>query len=75
MDDLTTLLLILVLVAAIGSLATVVIMRRERRESEKESAENPFATSTEGMSRCPSCGFGYLAGEVTCSSCGERLPD
>jgi hypothetical protein len=36
--------------------------------------ENPFAVSTEGMKRCPSCAFGNLVTDSTCSSCGKRLP-
>jgi uncharacterized protein (DUF983 family) len=36
--------------------------------------ESKYATATEGMKRCPSCGVGNLVTDETCSSCGKRLP-
>ena len=36
--------------------------------------ENPFATATEGMKRCPKCGLANLVTDRTCNSCGKRLP-
>ena len=32
--------------------------------------ESPYAVSTEGMKRCPRCGFGNLVTDSTCGSCG-----
>ena len=72
--DQETQLLGLVVVAAIGIVATVVIMRRQRKIVEESTRESPFAVSTEGMKRCPSCGFGNLVTDATCASCGKRLP-
>jgi hypothetical protein len=72
--DQTTQLLALVAVAAIGIIATVMIMRRQRKVVEESTRENPYGVSTEGMKRCPSCGFGSLVTDATCSSCGKRLP-
>jgi hypothetical protein len=72
--DQSTQILALVGVAAVGILAVVTILRRDRVTSEEASRENPFATSTEGMKRCPSCGTGNLVTDSTCSTCGKRLP-
>lgn len=62
----------IVLVAAIagiaGILASLSILRRERRPRE-----NPFAASTEGSRRCPSCGMGNGPYERECNSCGANL--
>jgi hypothetical protein len=54
--------------------ATILIMLRQRGEAPPEPGESMFATSTEGMKRCPNCGMGNLVTDVTCSSCGKRLP-
>ena len=74
--DQNTQLLALVIVAAFGIIATLAILRRQRHEQEADQAarDTPFAVSTEGMKRCPSCGFGNLVTDSTCSSCGRRLP-
>lgn len=67
--------LIGVLIAAvIGLIAVITILRRERRAAEEAKRESPFAASTEGMKRCPSCGTGNLVTDSTCSNCGRRLP-
>jgi hypothetical protein len=71
-DDLPVLGLIVA--AAIGIVATLLILRRQRSEEADETRENPYAVSTEGMKRCPSCGFGSLVTDSTCSSCGKHLP-
>jgi hypothetical protein len=60
--------------AIIGLVATILILARQRRAAEDEERESPFATSTEGMLRCPSCGTGNLVTDSTCSSCGRALP-
>jgi hypothetical protein len=67
-------LLVLIVVAVIGIVAILLILRRFRVEDEGADRENPYAVSTEGMKRCPKCGFGNLVTDQTCSSCGERLP-
>ena len=72
--DQTTILLMLIGAAALGIVATLAILRRQRREAEAAAHENPFAVSTEGMKRCPNCGFGNLVTDADCSSCGRALP-
>ena len=72
--DQTTQLLALVVAAVVGIFGIVVIMRRQRHEMEAAGRENPYAVSTEGMKRCPTCGFGNLVMDATCSSCGKKLP-
>ena len=71
--DQTTQILALIGVAALGLLATVTILRRDR-VANAPPRESPFAVSTEGMKRCPSCGTGNLVTDATCSNCGKRLP-
>lgn len=71
--DQTTQLLALVAAAAIGILATLGILRRQRHETEA-GRQSQYAVSTEGMKRCPNCGFGNLVTDRDCSSCGRRLP-
>ncbi len=73
MDDLP--LIALLAAAALGVVATLLILRRQQSERADATRENPFAVSTEGMKRCPNCGFGNLVTDATCSSCGKRLPD
>ncbi len=72
--DQTTQLLVLVVVAVVGLVAVIAILRRQRHTVEEEDRENPFAVSTEGMKRCPRCGFGNLVTDATCASCGKDLP-
>ena len=72
--DQTTPLLALVAAAAIGIAATIGILRRQRRQAEEAGRERQFAVSTEGMKRCPTCGFGNLVTDATCASCGGQLP-
>lgn len=72
--DQTTQLLALIAAAAIGIVATLAILRRQRHEAEAAGQESRFAVSTEGMSRCPACGFGNLVTDATCASCGKALP-
>ena len=67
-----TQLIVLTVAAAIGVLATLVILRRQRRDSEP--LESPFAASTEGEKRCPKCGMGNLWTDRNCIVCGARLP-
>jgi hypothetical protein len=71
----TQILMALIGAASLGVLATLVILRRQRREAEAANPQNsPFAASTEGEKRCPHCGMGNLWTDVRCVSCGRRLP-
>jgi hypothetical protein len=72
--DQSTQILALIGLAAVGILAVVIILRRDRVAEEESSHESPFAVATEGMKRCPSCGFGNLVTDATCASCGSKLP-
>lgn len=72
--DQNTQLLVLIVAAVVGIVATLAILRRQDRETEDATREDPFAVSTEGMKRCPACGFGNLVTDKTCSSCGRTLP-
>ncbi|HUP55386.1 MAG TPA: zinc-ribbon domain-containing protein [Methylomirabilota bacterium] len=71
--DQTAQILALIGIAALGILAVVVILRRDRVAAQPPR-ENPYAMSTEGMKRCPSCGTGNLVTDATCSNCGRKLP-
>ena len=70
----TYLYLAVIVFAVLGMLAVIHIARRNRPDVEVETTESPFAVSTEGMKRCPSCGTGNLVTDATCSNCGKRLP-
>ncbi len=49
------------------------ILRRQRRRRPTRPRETPFAVSTEGMKRCPSCGIGNLVDRRRpARSCGKR---
>jgi uncharacterized membrane protein len=70
--DQTTQFIAMVIAALIGMLAVLAILRRERHTREDATRESPFATSTEGMKRCRSCG--NLVTDSNCLNCGKRLP-
>jgi hypothetical protein len=72
--DQTTQLLLLILAAGVGIIATLVMLRRQRREREVTERENPYATSSEGQKRCPSCGAYNTWTDRNCVSCGRKLP-
>jgi hypothetical protein len=72
--DQDTQLLLLIIAAAVGILGTLGILWRQRHQIEEANRESPFAVATEGMKRCPRCGFGNLVTDATCASCGGRLP-
>ena len=72
--DQTTQLFLLIAAAGVGIVATLLILRRQRHQVEETTRENPYAVGTEGMKRCPSCGFGNLVTDATCASCGKALP-
>ncbi len=71
--DQTQQLLAMTLAAAVGMLATLAILRRQRRAKEP-SRESRFAASTEGEKRCDKCGMGSLWTDDRCISCGARFP-
>ncbi len=72
MDE-TTSLIMLMVAAVIGATASLAMLRRQRMQAAGPR-ESPFAVSTEGMKRCPSCNMGNLVTDADCSSCGKRLP-
>jgi hypothetical protein len=72
--DQTTQLLALIAAATVGILGTLGILRRERHQAEEAARENPYAIATEGMKRCPRCGFANLVTDATCASCRKTLP-
>jgi len=72
--DQTTILIVMVGVAVVGILATIAILNRDRVAEEEATQENLYATATEGMKRCPSCGVANLVTDDTCSSCEKPLP-
>jgi preprotein translocase subunit YajC len=71
-DRTTELLLLLLVAAVIGIIATLMIMRRQQRDSV--AGESPFAVSTEGEKICPKCGMGNMWTDRDCISCKARLP-
>jgi hypothetical protein len=72
--DQTTQLIALVILAVVGIVAALTILRRERHAVEDATRDSPFATSTEGMKRCPSCGTANLVTDSNCINCGKHLP-
>jgi len=72
MDQTTA--LALVGAAVLGIAAIVLMLRRRRKDVEETTKESPFAASTEGEKRCPSCGMGNLVTDDRCIACGAKLP-
>ena len=72
--DQTTQLLLLIVAAGIGITATLVMLRRQRRDREDLNREHPYATSSEGQKRCPSCGAYNAWTDRNCVSCNRKLP-
>jgi hypothetical protein len=70
----TTQLLILIAAATIAIIAGLLIVRRQRRDREELNRESPYATSSEGQKRCPSCGAYNAWTDRNCVSCHRRLP-
>lgn len=62
----------IVAAAALGILATIAILRKQRRALAPPQ-ESPFAASTEGEKRCPKCGMGNLWTQDRCITCGTKL--
>jgi hypothetical protein len=71
--SLTNELLILIVAVSIGIVATYLILRRQRVDREARTRESPYATSTEGETRCPHCGMFNLWTDRTCISCKRPL--
>ena len=65
-------LVVMTLAAALGIVATLVILRKQRRALSPPS-ESQFAASTEGEKRCPKCGMGNLWMQNRCITCGAKL--
>ena len=55
--------------ALVALISLVIILVRGRKPSRKR----PYATSTEGSTRCPRCGMGNAWTDRTCMSCGADL--
>jgi hypothetical protein len=72
--DQSILMLAIVVAAAIGMVAVLLILRRDRHAAEEAERESPFAASSEGMKRCPSCGTPNLVTDTSCMNCGRKLP-
>ena len=70
--DQTEQLLAMTIAAALGILATLSILRKQRRV-QRPPPESKFAASTEGEKRCPKCGMGSLWTGDRCISCGAKL--
>jgi hypothetical protein len=71
----TQILLALLAAATLGSLATLVILRRQRRDAMATNPQSSrFAVSTEGEKICPHCGMGNLWTDTRCVSCRRPLP-
>jgi hypothetical protein len=72
--DQKTQLLILIIAALIGLVALLLIVRRQRGDRAISERDNPYATSSEGQKRCPSCGAYNAWTDRNCVSCGRKLP-
>jgi len=72
--DQTTQLFLLIAAASVGIIGTLVMLRRQRRDREALGRENPYAVSSEGQKRCPSCGSYNSWTDRNCVSCGKKLP-
>jgi uncharacterized membrane protein YfcA len=72
--DQRTQLLFLIVGVVIAIIALLLILRRQRRERELQTRESPYATSSEGQKRCPSCGAYNAWTDRNCVSCGRKLP-
>ncbi len=72
--NLTQELLLMVGAAAVGVVAMTFIVRRQRHDRDARNRVSPYATSTEGETRCPNCGMYNLWTDRNCISCHEQLP-
>ena len=67
-----TAIALITVVALIGIGATIFILGRRDREAS-ESAESPYAASSEGMTGCRHCGRANLVTDENCIYCGTPL--
>ena len=67
-------ILLLTVAAFVGVLATVTLLAAPGRLKD-EAVDSRFASSSEGMSACPSCGRLTLATDTDCPYCGAPLPE
>lgn len=65
---------LLLIASLVGIVAVGLILARHDREDQVTSTESPTAASSEGETRCPSCGMGNLVGTAACAACGAPLP-
>jgi hypothetical protein len=72
--DQRTQLLILVMALTVAIIATLLMLRRQRRDREVGTGESLYATSSEGQKRCPSCGAYNSWTDRNCVNCGRKLP-
>ena len=72
--DQRTQLLVLIAAVAIAVIALMLMLRRQRRDRDADAMESPYATSSEGQKRCPSCGAYNAWTDRNCVSCGRKLP-
>ena len=70
-----TILFVLLITAATGGVLAALAITRAPTPKHASANESPYAVSTEGMKRCPSCGVGNLVTEQRCSGCGKKLPN
>ena len=70
----STELLLLVIAIAVLAVSVVLIRRRQRLDREARAGASPYAVSTEGEKRCPSCGMPNLWTDKNCISCKRPLP-
>jgi hypothetical protein len=65
---------VLLIASLVGIVAIGLILARHDREGRVTSSESPMAASSEGETRCPTCGMGNLVGTADCVACGAPLP-
>jgi hypothetical protein len=73
--DQQALLAALLVAGCVGIVASLLVLRRQRREREEQTRESPIAMSSEGIKLCPFCATENLWTDTRCVSCGRHLPD
>ena len=69
----TTELVLLLVALGVLVISVLIIRRRQRVDRAAASSESPYAVSSEGQKRCPSCGMFNVWTARTCVSCGRHL--
>ena len=69
----TTELVLLLVALGVLVISVLIIRRRQRVDRAEASGESPYAVSSEGQKRCPSCGMFNVWTAQTCVSCGRHL--